>query len=346
MQNDSMDDRGQLEVRIQQLKKELSGLRERKSQLLQVNIAVHKFLNDTTHPAAVLKEDVTDLYKVWDDTYQRVSQQLSSLQKLSSDWQQFEIHLAELQVALRGDHETLRMLDTALKGGSVSPDVATSMRDVAKVLSEKQDICCQNTCVLNDVAPGLLSAPVSTEGSLSDSGISDSGSEQDLSERERRLAALRRLARHLEGVLTPGSQAIDDMAKRIEQTENELRDLQQTCRELIVRTAVCAEAKGAQRKMSSTNTGLDQPDSQKNSANRRSKGSSTDLLGGDPDDPDSDKSSSWLWRVMRAALPFQMAIMAIFCVACLLEPHCCDSMNNLNYSLTPQLRYIRGPPPV
>lgn len=68
------------------------------------------------------------------------------MQKLSSDWQQFEIHLAELQVALRGDHETLRMLDSALKGGSVSPDVATSMRDVAKVLSEKQDICCQVSC--------------------------------------------------------------------------------------------------------------------------------------------------------------------------------------------------------
>lgn len=63
------------------------------------------------------------------------------------------------------------------------------------------------------MAPGLMSAPVSTEGSLSDSGISDSGSEQDLSERERRLAALRRLARHLEAVLAPGSQAINDMAK-------------------------------------------------------------------------------------------------------------------------------------
>lgn len=68
----------------------------------------------------------------------------------------------------------------------------------------------------------------------------------------------------------------------------------------------------------------------------------------DPDDdPDPNKNSvGWLWRVIRAALPFQMAILAIFCVACLLEPHCCDSMNNLNFSLTPQLRYMRGPPPV
>jgi hypothetical protein len=56
-------------------------------------------------------------------------------------------------------------------------------------------------------------SPQSTEGSLSDSGISDSGSEQELSERERRLAALRRLARNLEAVLAPGSEALVNMAK-------------------------------------------------------------------------------------------------------------------------------------
>ena len=68
----------------------------------------------------------------------------------------------------------------------------------------------------------------------------------------------------------------------------------------------------------------------------------------DPDDPEPGKTRPrhWLWRAMRAALPFQMAIMALLCVACLLEPHCCDAINNLNLSLSPQLRYVRGPPPV
>ena len=65
--------------------------------------------------------------------------QLSNLQRVSQAWQQFEIHLSELQNALRSDQNTLRMLDSALQGGAVSPDVATSVRDVAKVLSEKQD---------------------------------------------------------------------------------------------------------------------------------------------------------------------------------------------------------------
>lgn len=45
-----------------------------------------------------------------------------------------------------------------------------------------------------------------SNGSLSDSGISDGGCSSDygLSERERRLGALRRLAKQLEQALVPG----------------------------------------------------------------------------------------------------------------------------------------------
>ncbi|XP_022250543.1 uncharacterized protein LOC106466756 [Limulus polyphemus] len=51
-------------------------------------------------------------------------------------------------------------------------------------------------------------------------------------------------------------------------------------------------------------------------------------------------------RVMRFAVPIQVALVFLCCVACLLEPHCCDIQNNFRFSLSPQLRYIRGPPPV
>lgn len=66
------------------------------------------------------------------------------------------------------------------------------------------------------------------------------------------------------------------------------------------------------------------------------------------DDPDEDPHvpRNWVWRILRAALPFQLAIVALFCAACLLEPHCCEASNTLNLSFTPQLRYVRGPPPV
>lgn len=72
----------------------------------------------------------------------------------------------------------------------------------------------------------------------------------------------------------------------------------------------------------------------------------------DPDDPstsvivEKDGKKSWGWRVAKYAIPVQIAIVALFCAACLMEPHCCDGMNNFSWSLSPQLRYVRGPPPV
>lgn len=79
-----------------------------------------------------------------------------------------------------------------------------------------------------------------SNGSLSDSGISDGGCSSDygLSERERRLGALRRLAKQLEQALVPGSEALNSINQRMEMAEAELRSLQETCRELIIRTAV------------------------------------------------------------------------------------------------------------
>lgn len=86
---------------------------------------------------------------------------------------------------------------------------------------------------------GALAFNLPSNGSLSDSGISDSGGSSDygLSDRERRLGALRRLAKQLEQALVPGSAALNSITQRMEMAESELRSLQKTCRELIVRTA-------------------------------------------------------------------------------------------------------------
>lgn len=58
-----------------------------------------------------------------------------------------------------------------------------------------------------------LSLSLLTEGSFSDSGISDEGSEQELSEREHRLSAIRRLVRQLEAIMAPDSDARIKMTK-------------------------------------------------------------------------------------------------------------------------------------
>lgn len=86
---------------------------------------------------------------------------------------------------------------------------------------------------------GGITFKLPSNGSLSDSGISDGGCSSDygLSERERRLGALRRLAKQLEQALVPGSEALNSITQRMEMAEAELRSLQKTCRELIVRTA-------------------------------------------------------------------------------------------------------------
>ena len=78
--------------------------------------------------------------------------------------------------------------------------------------------------------------------------------------------------------------------------------------------------------------------SSRNSPTRRNRSSSRHRS--------STPRSGWLWRVVRIALPIQAALLLLFCVSCLLEPSCCDSLNNLNMDLGPQARYIHGQPPV
>lgn len=65
----------------------------------------------------------------------------------------------------------------------------------------------------------------------------------------------------------------------------------------------------------------------------------------DPIAADAGSKRPWAWRVAKYALPMQIAIVVLLCAACFLEPHCCDGVNNMSWSLTPQLRYVRGPPP-
>lgn len=52
--------------------------------------------------------------------------------------QQFGLRLSELQCALRRDKDTLAVLDAALKAGATM-EVASSVRDVARLLSEKHE---------------------------------------------------------------------------------------------------------------------------------------------------------------------------------------------------------------
>jgi hypothetical protein len=62
-----------------------------------------------------------------------------------------------------------------------------------------------------------VAAVLSSSDHLSDSGISDG--DGGLSERERRLGALRKLAKQLENSLAPGSHALKTITQRMEAAE-------------------------------------------------------------------------------------------------------------------------------
>lgn len=364
-----------LDERINRITAELIALRERKAAMLALNVSAHRLITDlgasTSLIFTALKDGVADLYRVWDETFQRGNQRLCALQTV----QQFGVRLTELQCDLRRDKDTLAVLDVALQAGATS-EVASSVRHVARLLSEKQEVHSQSEpVIMNDATiaevTGCTLAKFTDQsttllrqegGSLSDSGISDSGSEQELSERERRLAALRRLTRSLENQLEPGSEALVELWRRVDDAESELRDLQKQCRELIVRTAASVEnrtvkrmagqlhCRADKRKKASTGSNVDDQEKERieTTSNLNDEGALKSGLATDTGDPDNepDLPHSWIWRILRAALPFQLALVALFCAACLLEPHCCEAANTLNLSLTPQLRYVRGSPPV
>lgn len=92
-----------------------------------------------------------------------VNERLNNLSTHLQVWAQLESRLDELQSDLRSDEETLQLLDTALKGGIVSMEVASSVRDVAKVLSESQpstQVSTGDCCIIYNIYSHTLTWPL------------------------------------------------------------------------------------------------------------------------------------------------------------------------------------------
>ncbi|XP_065359855.1 klarsicht protein isoform X4 [Calliphora vicina] len=378
-----------------------------------------------------LKDEVSDMYTAWDEADARINTQLEVLTSSLIAWRQLECGLSEFQLALGQDRGTLKGLEGALNTGQATPgELAQNVKLVAKLLSEKVNVSQEQLTAVQDyLDPNHIlhiAKFTASNGSLSDSGISDGGTTSDggLSERERRLGVLRRLAKQLESALAPGSEAMKSIAARMESAENELKSLQNTCRDLIVRTAASHQNKkqqlqqeasdkqeeqkdlstikpapqtnGSIKMSAETNGKLKQTAQAEETANaannsqmsnkrnrrktRRNSSSSnavasadmsqtnalqmTSTAAGDGgDDPSDDPNMGyeldssddeltpkskrgWGWRIARVAVPMQLALFAVYCAANLMQPNCCDNINNFSMSFAPQLRYIRGPPPI
>ncbi|XP_017862134.1 PREDICTED: uncharacterized protein LOC108613287 isoform X4 [Drosophila arizonae] len=359
-----------------------------------------------------LKDEVSDMYSAWDEADARINSQLEMLTNSLIAWRQLECGLSEFQLALGQDRGTLKGLEGALDKGQATPvELAQNVKLVAKLLSEKVNVSQEQLlAVQQHLDPNHIyhiAKFTASNGSLSDSGISDGGATSDggLSERERRLGVLRRLAKQLELALAPGSAAMRSIAERMESAEAELKQLQNTCRDLIVRTAASHQqkqqeklkeqkeqrehdeqkqplanghakqlaVKSANQSPKRRNGRKPRPAGEKQEKQPLRKDQEQQVVeqlqrivaaggGGDepPEDPatmldsseDEDdaaakaKPRGWAWRIARAAVPMQLALFTFFCAACMMQPNCCDNLNNLSMSFTPQLRYIRGPPPI
>ncbi|KAL4717275.1 hypothetical protein ACJJTC_017162 [Scirpophaga incertulas] len=298
--------KAQLNRRIEELKERLSRLLECKVSMLKLTVSVRRTLGEMDSDDTGLSAELSTLLAAWDDAHQRTSSELLSLEKAISAWAEWENALRDLQGALRGDLATLEAL-----------------RDKGAVVGDQTEIAAQ----LKQLAASLVDKKKgsSTCDSLSDSGISD-GDSEGAGGRARRLAALRELARRLRAALAPASPAHRAIAKRMEQTENEVRTLQESCRALV--------------EQSIPDLMID--DDTRDVAMRAVAGNKTG--GGEPE---CRPRGGWVWRVVRSSLPIQLCLVALLLAAWLAErPRCCDALNSLAHTLTPQLRYVRGPPPV
>ncbi|XP_017840225.1 uncharacterized protein LOC108598120 [Drosophila busckii] len=357
---------------------------------------VHNLLSAEQEFHRHLKDEVSDMYSAWDEADGRINSQLEMLTNSLIAWRQLECGLSEFQLALGQDRGTLKGLEGALDKGQATPvELAQNVKLVAKLLSEKVNVSQEQLlAVQQHLDPNHIyhiAKFTASNGSLSDSGISDGGATSDggLSERERRLGVLRRLAKQLELALAPGSAAMRSIAERMESAEAELKQLQNTCRELIVRTAASHQQKQQQQaeqqlanghakqpKAAAKSTPPPSPSKRRNGRKQKQLKKEQEQqvveqlqrivatgAGDDPpEDPTGDaalldssdddeaetkaKPRGWAWRIARAAVPMQLALFTFFCAACMMQPNCCDNLNNLSMSFTPQLRYIRGPPPI
>ncbi|CAK1545635.1 unnamed protein product [Leptosia nina] len=295
--------RAQLHRRIEELKERLSRLLECKVSMLKLTVSVRRTLGELETDESGLTTDLTALLAAWDDAHQRTSNELLSLERAVSAWAEWENALRELQGALRGDLATLQAL-----------------RDKGSKLDDQSEVAAQ----IKQLAASLIDKKKggSTCDSLSDSGISD-GDSENAGGRARRLSALRELAKRLQEALAPNSPAHRAITKRMEQTENEVKILQESCRALVEQSIpdLKIEEDGEQVVVVASKTGSG--------------------------DPDYIPRSGWVWRVLRSSIPIQLCLVALLLAAWLVErPRCCDALNSLAQTLTPQLRYVRGPPPV
>ena len=178
-----------------------------------------------------------------------------------------------------------------------------------------------------------------------DSGISSGSDGEFIStdEREKRLQTLRQLARKLENALAPGNAALMRINRTLDHTQRELTSLHNQLSHLPpipvkkvtgAAVPVVASTRSSPRSVKERSVQTDRVPSPKTlRMSTDSSGSRATVL-------------PYWWRILRAALPFHVAILVLICAACSMEPSCCNYLNTFSNSFVPKLSYHGDPPPI
>ncbi|KAJ8950266.1 hypothetical protein NQ318_021120 [Aromia moschata] len=216
--------------------------------LASLNAIVHRFTLENQEvedfSECSLKADISELYELFDNARTCAADKLCQMESLLPAWKTLESRLEQLQkrsARRRENHTPIRLLpdEWYLHGSNCQ---LRKRRRKSPIRNERTP----DTVIVNAGGYHPLQE-IFTEGSFSDSGISDEGSEHEIGERQGRLAAIRRLVRQLEVGLSPDSKTRLIMREKLNAAEEELKALQQRCRSLIVRTAACSASTTPER---------------------------------------------------------------------------------------------------
>jgi len=291
-----------------------------KSSLLEVNVAVHSWHSQLTvegcAAANYLKEEVVTLQQIWEQLMKKALSKETELLETERTWQELQQQLNDLQAEIACDQEKV---DSYIESQGSKPPVAAPAATQTRA-QHPETSAWMNKWTEED------------ENMQCDSGISSGSDGEFLStdERQKRLQSLRQLLRKLESLLAPGSASLIRMNRTLDATQRELASLHNQLSHLPPIPA--KKAPSALRPVHSVKEMSVQTDP---AFPPRTKSTTT-----------TTTSTPYWWRILRAALPFQVAILVLICAICSMEPTCCSYLNTFASSLVPKLTYHGHPPPI
>ncbi|XP_072401952.1 uncharacterized protein klar isoform X1 [Diabrotica undecimpunctata] len=306
------DHHTQLEQHIRLCQSSMNLLQAHHEDLMKLNKSVDQFILENEHPnemnKSTLKGYVDNLYELFHNNYKNMNQKYEELQLSLPIWKKMDDAVELFELDLNMDDHKINAISRSLKDGKVV-DQAVTIRELANLLPK--------------IKKSNPRDHDGQEGYVSDSGISDEGSENDTRDRERKLAMIRQLFKEFNAEPTINTQAKDILRKRIQQNEEKLRNLQSRFQDILEQ-----DLNGSliTEKLSTVYEKEDE-----------------ELAPGDPDHDPGANNHRLFWRLFRTSFSFTLIILAAVCISAIIAPKCCENKNNYNWSPVPQLHFQDRP---